>query len=629
MKKIYYIALSFAAALLMSSCDKINNGLTRLPIDDINPDAYFTSESECQLWLNRCYTTYLVSPASTAVYWGDEAVNTDPFGIVEGTRLVTSGNTGETAWGWDTMRRINLFFEHADNCKDEAVRNKYLGVASFFRALGYYHKVVRFGDVPFYDHVVSSTDESDLRRPRDPRGYVMLQIMKDLDFAIENLPSSPDVAHVTKWTALALKSRAALFEGSWRIYHANDVFAPANDPTEFDGQPVSLSAEYFLNIAAEASKAIMDSGVYSVYTKGATPYRDLFNSDDAKAEEVILARLYNNTTSELKNYGHNLPYYFTNKNAGLTKRFINMYLNSNGTRFTDAADYEKVWYLDEVKDRDPRLSQTVMCPGYKMVGETATTFNDFSTTLTGYKPIKWASRPDNSKQSKGVADLAIFRYAEILLNYAEAKAELGTITQADLDLSVNKLRDRVNMPHIALDVTVDPYMEKCYPNAKDSKGSLGLILELRRERAVELVFEGNHLWDMLRWREGAQLMDNTFPYFGTDKVTGYYGIYIPGPGIYDMDGDGVADFELYVTTASNTVKTAVKLSSLQLTDPDNPFSTAPTKGYVTAYKNKKYCDKWNEERDYLYPVPQPQINLTQGALTQNPNWDTTNKDEEE
>lgn len=620
MKKITYIALSIAAACVMSSCDKINDSLTRLPIDDINPDAYFTSESECQLWLNRCYTQYFTSPVSTSAYWGDESVNTDPFGIVEGTRLVTSANTGETAWGWDTMRRINLFFEHADNCKDEAVRNKYLGVASFFRALGYYHKVVRFGDVPYYDHVVSSTDQEDLCRPRDPRGYVMLCIMKDLDFAIANLPDGRDVAHVTKWTALALKSRAALFEGSWRIYHANDEFAPQNDPTEFDGQPVELSAEYFLELCEKASKELMDSGIYSIYAKGATPYRDLFNSDDAKEEEVILARLYNNTTSELKNYGHNLPYQFTNKNFGLTKRFINMYLNSNGTRFTDTPGYEKAWYLDEVKDRDPRLSQTVMCPGYKMVGETATTFNDFSTTVTGYKPIKWASRLDNSKQSKGIADLSLFRYAEVLLNYAEAKAELGTITQADLDASVNKLRDRVGMPHIMIGVSVDPYMEKCYPNTKDGKGDLGLLLELRRERAIELIYEGNHLWDMLRWREGAQLMDNTFPKYGSDEVTGYYGVYIPGPGKYDMDGDGVDDLELYVSSPSNTTKVAVKLSTLKLTDPDDPFNASPSKGYITAYKNVGYYTKWAENRDYLYPVPQPQINLTQGALTQNPNW---------
>lgn len=620
MKKITYIAFSIAAACVMSSCDKINDSLTRLPIDDINPEVYFTSESECQLWLNRCYTQYLVSPVSTSVYWGDESVNTDPFSIVEGTRLVTSANTGETAWGWDTMRRINIFFEHADNCKDVAVRNKYLGVASFFRALGYYHKVVKFGDVPFYDHVVSSTDQADLCKPRDPRGYVMLCIMKDLDFAIANLPEGRDVAHVTKWTALALKSRAALFEGSWRIYHANDEFAPQNDPTEFDGKPVELNAEYFLKIAEDASKAIMDSGIYSIYSKGTTPYRDLFNSDDAKEEEVILARLYNNTTSELKNYGHNLPFQFTNKNFGLTKRFINMYLNSNGTRFTDQAGYEKAWYLDEVRDRDPRLSQTVMCPGYKLVGETATTFNDFSTTVTGYKPIKWSAGVDNLKQDKGIADLAIFRYAEVLLNYAEAKAELGTITQTDLDASVNKLRDRVGMPHIMMGVSVDPYMEQCYPNTKDGKGELGLLLELRRERAVELIYEGNHLWDMLRWREGAQLMDNTFPKYGTDEVTGYYGVYIPGPGKYDMDGDGIDDLELYESNSSNTTKVSVKLSSLILTDPDDPFNANPNKGYITACKNMGYHKKWQENRDYLYPVPQPQINLTQGALTQNPNW---------
>ncbi len=616
MKKIYYIITILVAAAALSSCDKINGSLNRYPIDDVNVETYFSSEAECQLWLDRCYPQYLSTALSGCLYWGDDCVNNDPFSIVEGTRLVTSANTGETAWGWDTMRRINLFLEHADNCKDEEVRNRYIAVARFFRALGYFEKVKRFGDVPYYDFVVSSTDEAALRKPRDPRGYVMQKVMEDLDFAIAYLSDETNVARVTKWSALALKSRAALFEGSWRIYHANDEFAPQNDPEGVD-------TEYFLNLAADAAQQLIDGKKYSIYSKGEAPYRTLFNSDDACEEEVILAKLYNNTAAELKNMGHSLPYYFTNKSFGFTKRFVNMYLCSDGTRFTDKPGYETAWYLDEVQNRDPRLSQTILCPGYKVVDDTEYTIDDFGSTMTGYKPIKWASRADNNLQNKAIADLAIFRYAEVLLNYAEAKAELGTLTQDDLDKSVNRIRARVGMPALSIDVALDSYMASCYPNyTRSNSAQKAVLLEIRRERVIELVLEGSHLWDMLRWGEGAQMLDNCYPRFGIENITGYFGVYIPGPGLYDMDGDGVKDFEIYTDkkTSGAEIKKSIKMSSLKLVDPENPTNGAPAKGYITAYQSIGYCYRWQENRDYLYPVPQPQINLTEGALTQNPNW---------
>lgn len=635
MKKITYIISVIALLFAAVSCDKINRGLTELPIDDINPDAYFRTESECQLWLNRCYYNYIVSPASVANRWGDDCINTNPFGIVEGTRLVIDKNDGETAWGFSTIRRINLFLEHSENCEDEAVRLKYEGLARFFRAMGYFEKVRRFGDVPWYDHVVSSTDTTDLYRPRDARGYVVLQILKDLDFAIEHLPAETNVAQATKWTALALKSNVALFEGTWRIYHAADEFAPQNDPVEFDGKPVSLSAEYFLKICVEASREIMKSGNYSIHKSGAEPYREFFNSQVANADEIILAKLYNNTSSELKNFGHNLPYYFVNQNFGFTKRFVNMYLCKNGTRYTDKPDYDKVWYLDEIKDRDPRLSQTIMCPGYKVVGEDTYTFNDFSTTTTGYKPIKWASNTDSYKQNKSIVDLAVYRYAEILLNYAEAQVELNALTtQSQLDSSINLIRSRVDMPKMKIEdfngtiENVDKYMAQCYPNYILSKSSKkDLVLEIRRERVIELVLEGQHLWDLLRWKEGAQMFDNTFPKYGTASDNGYYGVYFPGFGgadyvTYDMDGDGVDDFEIYKDKPSGKAVKVSKKFGVDIFDESHPLCGGADAecGYVTYYHNRKLYNNWQENRDYLYPVPKPQIDLTRGKLSQNPNW---------
>jgi len=622
MKKIIYIASIVLTFLVFASCEKINKDLTRLPLDQISPEAFFTTESECQLWMNKCYETYIISPVLSCQWTSDICISNDIGTWMDGSRLVTSANTGETMWGWDTMRRINMFLENSYKCEDDAVRLRYEAEAHFFRALGYYYKVCHFGDVPWYDHVVSSTDQADLRRPRDPRGYVMLQIMKDLDFAAEHLPVTMDVARVNRWAALALKSRVALFEGTWRIYHNDDVFAPKNDPTEFDDKAVSLSAEYFLKLAEEAAEKVIASGIYSIYTKGDEPYRSLFNSDDAIPSEVILAKIHNNNTSELKNFGHNLPFNYDQYIISVTRKFMNMYRCKDGSCFTDKVGNDKLWFLDEVKDRDPRLSQSFMCPGYKMVDQDYCTPNTFYKTYTGYKPIKFAAKEENSLMDKGVADMPIIRYAEVLLNYAEAKAELGTLDQTALDKSVNLLRARVGMPKIYADVALDNYMAQCYPNYVKTKGTQALVLEVRRERIVELIFEGFHRYDVLRWKEGKQQRNDQFKLCGTRL--GFFGTYIEGCGIYDMDGDGVKDFEIYQTQKTSgseiPASNAKKISDLNLVDPDDPTNPSPMKGYMTGCLDATAYSSWDEEKDYLYPVPQAQIDLTQGALTQNPGW---------
>jgi len=622
MKKFIYIASLTTLCLSFASCEDINKSLTRLPLDEISPDAYFKTESECQLWMNKCYENYFVSPVTSCQWTSDDVISNDMGNWMDGSRLVTDSNTGETYWGWDTMRRINMFLENSFRCEDEAVRLRYEGEARFFRAYGYFLKLRHFGDVPWYDHVVSSTDEADLRRPRDSRGYIMLQIMKDLDFAIANLPENIDVARVNKWTALAMKSRAALFEGTWRIYHNDDVFAPKNDPTEFDDKPVSLSAEYFLKLAEDAAAEVINNSYYTIYSKGDQPYRSLFNSDDAIISEVMLAKIHNNNTSELKNFGHDLPFNYDSYVISPTRKLMNMYLCADGSRYTEKANNDRLWFLDEVKDRDPRLSQTFMCPGYKLVDATTYTPNTFFKTYTGYKPIKFAAKEENALQNKGVADMPLFRYAEVLLNYAEAKAELGTLDQTALDKSINLLRARVGMPKLSADATLDPYMAKCYPYSSKTKYNQALVLEVRRERIIELIFEGFHRYDVLRWREGAQQRIDQYKLCG--ETLAYFGTYVAGCGIYDMDGDGVNDFEIYENQKTSgpeiPASNAKKLSDLKLVDPDDPNNTNPQKGYMTGYLNSSVYTLWDESRDYLYAIPQAQIDLTEGALEQNPGW---------
>ena len=195
-------------------------------------------------------------------------------------------------------------------------------------------------------------------------------------------------------------------------------------------------------------------------------------------------------------------------------------------------------YADECKDRDPRMAQTVYCPGYIQRGETRTYATDLAKCPTGYKYIKYVMEAKYNVWDASLVPLPIFRLGEIYLNYAECLAELGTLTQADLDISVNKLRDRVGMPHLKLadaNANPDPVLlsaETGYPNVSKD-GNTGVILEIRRERMVEMPLEGVHYNDILRWREGQAY---TKP---------FYGQYFPGEGKYDLTGDGRANVCLY------------------------------------------------------------------------------------
>ena len=475
MKNIFRLLAAAAIVSMTASCD-----LTLYPEDAESPEVYFKSEAHFEQWTNYLYSGLLDSPDAVSRYNADDMVDKSMGDIIQGLRLASDSMSGNNEWDWDMLRRINYLLEHSSNCEDEALREKYDGIAYFFRAYFYFQKVMRFGDVPYYDKVLESTDDEFLNKARDDRGYVMDKVMEDFDKAIEMIPATKDAysARVTKWVALAMKSRAALFEGTWRKYH---------------GMP---DAEKYLQQAVAAANTFIDESGYVLYNQGEEPYRDLFCSDRAKTEEVVLARLYQFETLNISN---SVQFNIRNDAQGFTRRFMNHYLMADGTRFTDIPGHETMFYTDETKNRDPRMSQTVLCPGYIMKEETKPTPNDM-TSLTGYEPIKFVSSVAHSGASKGTMDWPIIRAAEVYLNYAEALAELGQLTQADLDKSVNKIRERAKMPALdmaAANGNIDPFLASCYPRVQ-AGANQGVILEIRRERTIELVNEGFHPTDCSR-----------------------------------------------------------------------------------------------------------------------------------
>mgnify|MGYP000592167153 CR=1 FL=1 len=595
MKTISKILIFVSMSLALSGCDDF---LTKEPETNLSPNTFFSSEAELELWTNRFYSLF-AGPDTDAIQVSDIQIAKNLSSVQQGTRSPATENWGTSAWAY--LRYINYYLERSGNCSDETVRQPY-----FFRALFYFEKVRKYGDIPYYDFVIPSNDWASLKRPRDSRGFVMKKVMEDLDRAITDLPDnwpSDALYRLSKNAARAMKARAALYEGTFRKYHG------IADET-IDG--VTISADYFLQLAADAASTFISESGYSLYKEGTEPYRDLFCSDDAKQEEVILARIYN---FEGLNLSHNVQFNIRNSAAGFTRRFMNHYLMADGSRFTEKEGHETMSYTEETAGRDPRMAQTVLCPGYIAKGEESVTANDM-TAMTGYEPIKFVSTAAHSGASKGTSDWPLFRTAEVYLNYAEAKAELGTLTKDDLLISIDRIRDRAGMKGLdmaAANANPDPFLLACYPNVTKSENT-GVILEIRRERTIELVMEGLRMWDMFRWKEGAQLVNETNP---------YYGIYFSGPGLYDMDGDGRNDLELYVD--KQTSSPADGLTVLRIGSDIILSDMAENRGYVVAWSTLKYT--WNEERDYLWPIPADQRVLTGGLLTQNPGWtDSTDFD---
>lgn len=578
MKAINKIIILGMVTTLFSSCD-----LTLLPENAVTPENYFQNKSDLELWTNQFYTL-LDEPDASAGTNADDMIDKGMGQVIEGTRSAAS----ETGCSWSKLRHINYFLQHSSNCDDETARSQYNGVAQFFRAYFYFVKVRRYGDVPWYDQVLGSEDQELLAKARDSREFVMDRVLKDFEDAATSLPTkSTDTRNtrVTKWAALAFASQAALYEGTYRKYHGLDNY------------------EKYLEIAASTARQFIDESGFSLYKEGTEPYRDMFCADNAKTTEVVLARAYNFEGLQLS---HSVQFSIANLQMGFTRRFMNHYLMADGTRFTDKQGYETMFYTDEVKNRDPRLQQTVLCPNYIQKGETTVTANDL-TAYCGYRPIKFVGTKDHDGAAKSTSDWPLMRAAEVYLNYAEAKAELGTLKQEDLDISINKIRERAKMPDLNLtdaNSNPDPYLAACYPNVEQGTNK-GVILEIRRERTIELVMEGLRQWDLFRWKEGKQMFNHYVP---------YYGIYVPGVGTYDMDGDGKPDLEIYETTATSQCDNKKKL------DKDIYLSNG-TSGYIIGFPKVTYGKDWKEERDYLWPIPADQRVLTQGILTQNPGWE--------
>jgi hypothetical protein len=355
----------------------------------------------------------------------------------------------------------------------------------------------------------------------------------------------------------------------------------------------------------------MDNSGFEITGNGAEGYRALFSSNNLSANKEVIFLQKNNKEQGVANNTHVV----LDWQWALSSSLADEFLMADGTPFTSQSGYATKTFVNIFAGRDPRLAETVMPPGFV----TAAGNNPYLArpNFGGYLQVKFYPRDPALRGGWDLnyTDLPIFRYAEVLLINAEAKAEMGTITQGDLNATVNKIRARVGMP--ALDLATangapDTYIAGKYPLVSGT--NKGVILEIRRERRVELACEGFRLDDLYRWKAGTLLAENSS------------GMYVPALGGLDVTGDGVADIAILQSKEDESPIAGLpadvkeKIVKYYLADGGFILSNG-TSGRVMFTKDVAQPRSFVEPKYYYFPLPASQIILSNKKITQPAGWE--------
>ena len=544
-----------AVTLLTVSC---NDYLDRFPKDSFSEPTFFKTENDLIYYANQFYGSLPVQRMDNDNN-SDNMVPQNINTFLAGTYTVPGSGGGWASGDWANIRSCNYFLEHYSRA-ETSFKERYAGEVRFFRALFYWYKVVNFGDVPLLLKALDDNSE-ELYGPREKREKVMDEVvLEDLKFAVANLPEKNQAAagRLHKDAARALMSRICLWEGTYRKYR------------NIEG------ADTYLDACVKASEELMDAG-YDIYSTGNTDedYRNLFIQKDLRSNpEAIFYRAYITDKNT-----HNYTRQASENNTGMSKDFVDSYLFLDDGKPIGLTShpYDDSTPAKECEGRDPRYTQTIATPGFIMtLPDLAVNLPAIGTsrTSTGYWNIKGRSSDlAQFNADKSDLDLFIFRYAEVLLNYAEAKYELtGSLTIAELDKSINLIRDRVGMPHLTTNPDADP-------NAVNYGYTVApLLYEIRRERRIQLVGEGFRFNDIIRWKAGKLI-----------------------EGVKTIRGMKLTD-ELRSQYADP--------SSLNNIAVDDDY-------YIIVYPSIATTRKWND-KSYLYPLPTDEKDRCH--YEQNPGW---------
>ncbi|MBB5648793.1 RagB/SusD family nutrient uptake outer membrane protein [Pedobacter cryoconitis] len=597
----YYTPLVIVvlAITILTGCKK--NFLEREPQTSINPKYFFKTTADLETYSNGFYEMTGITALNDvmerkndvfsdnlSVYLGGSEIDNMIRGKISATTVTPK------SWNWENLRRINYMLNNLQDVQgDQATVAHFTGIARFYRADFYFEMLKRYGDVPYYTTVLEATDEAALYKKQDPRALVADSIRADLEYAVSHVKADGTKSRITKWAALAMLSRFCLYEGTFRKYH--------------DELGLQASATPFLERAVSASKEIM-SGGFSIYNTGkkGEDYQKIFTSADLGSNKEIL--FYRDFDQALNR--SNDTHYVFDWQWSISKSMADTYLMADGTPFTSSPGWNTKTYTEVFNNRDPRMAVTIMPPGFST---TLGRPNLIRPTFGGYPQIKFYAIDPNTKVYTEYSDLPIFRYAETLLINAEAKAELGSITQGDLDQTINLLRNRAGVSPLNMSLAnanPDPVLVNMYPHV--SSGNKGVLLEIRRERNVELACEGFRFNDLLRWKAGQLLERPT------------QGIYVAKLGAMDVTGDGVEDIAILESPEKTDplagVPAAVKANLVMYYLNSNSFYLSnQTSGFIMFPENVNTPRSFNEAKYYYFPIPFQQV-LLNPKLVQPKGW---------
>jgi hypothetical protein len=518
MKKYFFILFA-VVGLVFTGCEKF---LDRPSLTTMNDDNYWTNENNLRLFADGFYANYFVGYNSTwgvdytplRGYWfSDDFTSSGKQSGFETqapeNRAVNSEADGYwlttyagPSWNFAWVRKSNLFLERIEAMKDNyitaSVYQHWSAVARFFRGYEYSRLVSVFGDVPYYDKVIKDSEMDLLYKDRDSRTVVMDNVYDDFVYVLDNLRLSDGSAqYLNRYIAASFISRLMLFEGTWQKYQLNN----------------QEKAKKYLDLAVKAADIVRQSGKY-LFT---SDFRSLFGSEDLSGnKEVILYRIYDavlGITHHIASYSNTTESQPSAPNLKLAKAFV--CYDGLPYKLSIVPNAGNLDIKNMVATRDPRFEATFWDAPKK---ESATLLyackfiDRVGPTYYGKTyPAQYGSMTNTN-------DAPVIRYAEVLLNWLEAKAELAAmggvaVTQADIDASINAIRSRP-LDAIAIAKGIKktaPLTLAALPDDPDRDPDVpALIWEIRRERRMEFVFEHTRLMDLKRWKK-IDYMKNTDP----------------------------------------------------------------------------------------------------------------------
>jgi len=562
--KFKYFKYGAFLALLVVSISSCNKFLDLRPASEITDPTYWKTANDFKLAANFFYQNTLDDPhysgTNNSDNMSDIAFGTQTDAVSAGTYVAPETDAvWDNAYSW--IRNANKLIQEGSNAELGQDIQPYLGEGYFFRAYNYFTLVKLYGGVPIISKVLLPSDPEVFSKRAD-RAVVFDSILRDLNFAIADLPVKKDAetGRICKEAAQAFKARVCLFEGTWRKFRG------------------LTGADSLLDQAYTEANNVIASNAYSLYeAKGAESYRYLFiDATSIDNPESIIVKKYR-TNINVNGWAYGVSW----GNLNPTKKMADAYLCKDGLPINKSPEFEGYDSCrSEFYNRDPRMTQSIIMPATKIIRPQFDTYqpqwpgvDNNRNVNSGYMLYKFISEEPTPGDGGGEFDWNILRYAEVLLIYAEAKFERNNqISDADLNISINALRSRVGMPALT--------------NSFVQANGLDMRTEIRRERMVELAFEGFRWDDLRRWKTAETELPKsqlsikvTGTQWDSKKIT--------------LDGSSYTSYfyDLGASQLENGCK-ILQPSSQRTFDP---------------------------EKNYLLPIPTKQISLND-SLEQNPKW---------